>query len=120
ALHRAEVVVEAAVLLHQHHDVLDVLDGPGGRGHGARGRTGERVEADHGAERAGGAEERTTVERRHKSPPRVGVGRAELRKTIWRTRVAGAVRWAGFVSVLRSRMTVRPARRVVNGTRVVL
>ncbi len=29
---RAEVVVERAVLLHQDHDVLDVLDRPGARG----------------------------------------------------------------------------------------
>jgi len=29
AFHRAEIVVEPAVLLHQDHDVLDVLDGAG-------------------------------------------------------------------------------------------
>ena len=32
AAHRAEVVVERAVLLHQHDDVLDVLDACGSRG----------------------------------------------------------------------------------------
>ncbi|MCY1528957.1 hypothetical protein D9M68_640800 [compost metagenome] len=49
AAQRAEVVVEAAVLLHQDHDVLDVLDGAGVD----RGLDGERL-ADRGRQQGEG------------------------------------------------------------------
>ncbi|MNS96414.1 hypothetical protein D3C72_1307120 [compost metagenome] len=49
AAQRAEVVVEAAVLLHQDHDVLDVLDGAGVD----RGLDGERL-ADRGRQQGQG------------------------------------------------------------------
>ncbi len=53
ALHRAEVVVERTVLLHQHDDVLDVLESPGGAGRGDRGGTRDALRQRR--ERGGGA-----------------------------------------------------------------
>ena len=75
AAHRAEVVVERPVLLHQDHDVLDVLDRPllavsrNGRGAG---------DALRQHRQRGGApgqlQETATIDGRHTDPP-TGVGR---------------------------------------------
>src|SRR6202000_2124110 len=48
---RPEVVVEGAILLHQDHDVLDILDRPGADGGGDRG--GARDAGGQGGSRNG-------------------------------------------------------------------
>ena len=62
ASHRAEVVVEGAVLLHQDDDVLDVLDGASGvvgrYGQRAANAGWERAEREGGGARGGGAGEK--------------------------------------------------------------